>query len=115
MSTKKKVIVSTTPRAAQATAQRAKTATTSSRSTVLIFDKSNYLLMLVGLALIGLGLVLMSGGAMPDPNTWDEGLIYSHRRTLLAPITILLGLIVEIVAIFKSPKTMDAVATEEVL
>jgi len=111
MSTKKKVIVTTTPRAAQANAQR-KTPTSSAKSTVLIFDKSNYLLMLVGLALIGLGLVLMSGGAMPDPNTWDEGLIYSHRRTLLAPITILLGLLVEIVAIFKSPKS-EMVAAEE--
>lgn len=113
MSTKKKVIVTTTPRATQAS-QRAKVPAYAPKNTVLIFDKSNYMLMLVGLALIGLGLVLMSGGAMPDPNTWDESIIYSHRRTLLAPVAILLGLIVEIVAIFRNPK-METVVTDEAL
>lgn len=114
MSTKKKVIVTTAPRNTQS-APRAKMPTSiAPKNTVLIFDKSNYFLMLVGLALIGLGLVLMSGGAMPDPNTWDEGIIYSHRRTLLAPLTILLGLIVEIVAIFKNPKS-ESVTVEETL
>ena len=71
------------------------------------------MLMLVGLALIAFGLVLMSGGEMPDPNTWDESLIYSSRRTLLGPATILLGLVLEIVAIFKDPG-LESSATEEV-
>ena len=71
------------------------------------------MLMLVGLALIAVGLMLMSGGAMPDPNTWDEGLIYSNRRTLLGPAVILLGLVVEIVAIFKNPG-LESPTTEEV-
>jgi hypothetical protein len=102
MSTKKKVIIATTPKAAT-TVQRAKATTSAPKSTVLIFGKTNYMLMLVGLALIGFGLVLMSGGAMPDPNTWDESLIYSRRRTVIAPAIILIGLVVEIVAIFKSP------------
>ncbi len=112
MSTKKKVIVTTTPRASQ-TAQRAKTPAVAPKNSVLIFGKSNYMLMLVGLALIAVGLVLMSGGAMPDPNTWDESLIYSRRRTLLGPAVILLGLVVEIVAIFKNPG-LETPATEEV-
>ena len=113
MSTKKKVIVTTTPRATQAATQRAKAQAATPNNTVLIFGRTNYLLMLVGLALIALGLVLMSGGEMPDPNTWDESLIYSSRRTLLGPATILLGLVVEIVAIFKNPG-QGAPATEEV-
>ena len=103
MSTKKKVIVTAAPKAAT-TAQRAKTTAFVPKNTVLIFGKKNYTLMLVGLALIGLGLVLMSGGAMPDPNTWDESLIYNSRRTLLGPAVICLGLVVEIVAIFKNPR-----------
>ncbi len=70
------------------------------------------MLMLVGLALIGLGLVLMSGGAMPDPNTWDENLIYSRRRTVMGPLVIIIGLVVEIVAIFKNPG-LDTSATIE--
>jgi hypothetical protein len=61
------------------------------------------MLMLAGIGLIALGLLLMSGGAMPSPDVWDESIIYSTRRTLIAPIVIVLGLVVEIVAIFKRP------------
>lgn len=66
----------------------------------MIFGKQNYLLMLVGIGLIAVGLMLMSGGAMPDPTQWDESIIYSKRRTLVAPLVIILGLVTEIVAIF---------------
>jgi Protein of unknown function (DUF3098) len=112
MSTKKKVVVSTTSKAAP-TAQRAKAPVFTPKNTMLIFGRTNYMLMLVGLALIGLGLVMMSGGAMPDPNTWDENLIYNPRRIVLGPAIILLGLVVEIVAIFKNSGT-EATASEEV-
>lgn len=67
----------------------------------LIFNKTTYIWMGAGLALIFIGLLLMSGGKMPNPETWDENIIYSFRRTVLAPIFILAGLVVEIVAIFK--------------
>ena len=113
MNTKKKVIVSTTPKATQATAQRAKPQVATPKNAILIFGRTNYMLMLAGLGLIALGLLLMTGGAMPDPNTWDESLIYSDRRTLLGPATILLGLVLEIVAIFKDPG-LETPATEEV-
>ena len=46
-------------------------------------------------------MVLMSGGAMPSPEVWDENLIYGARRTVLAPLVIMMGLIVEIYAIFR--------------
>ena len=55
----------------------------------------------IGLGLITLGLILMSGGGMPSPDVWDESIIYGFRRTVLAPFLILAGLIVEIFAIFK--------------
>lgn len=67
----------------------------------LLFDKSHYAWMMLGAGLIALGMLLMSGGAMPDPNTWDPNIIYSTRRTVLAPIAILAGLAVEVYAIFK--------------
>ena len=66
----------------------------------LLFGKNNYRLMLIGLALVIVGFVLMSGGKMPDANTWDESLIYAFTRITLAPIIILTGLGVEIYAIF---------------
>jgi hypothetical protein len=67
----------------------------------LIFSKTNYKWMGIGLGLILLGMLLMAGGAMPNADTWDPNIIYSARRTVLAPIFILSGLVVQIYAIFK--------------
>lgn len=67
----------------------------------LIFKRENYLVMLAGVGLIAIGLFLMSGGAMPSKDVWDPNIIYSTRRTVIAPIFILAGLIVEIFAIFR--------------
>lgn len=66
----------------------------------MLFGKRNFMFMLGGIALIGLGMLLMSGGHMTDPNVWDEDVIYSTRRTLIAPIVILAGLGVQFYAIF---------------
>ena len=66
----------------------------------LLFSKNNYRLMLIGLVLVILGFILMSGGKMPDANTWDESIIYSFTRITLAPIVILVGLGIEVYAIF---------------
>lgn len=67
----------------------------------LLFTQQNYLYIGIGCGLIALGLILMLGGDMKDPNVWDESVIYSARRTVLAPIVILAGLAVEVYAIFK--------------
>jgi hypothetical protein len=68
--------------------------------TNLTFGKKTYTFMAIGMGLILLGLALMSGGKMSDPNVWDEGVIYSFRRITLAPIVILLGLVLNVYAIF---------------
>lgn len=65
-----------------------------------LFGRKNFIIMLIGLGLIGVGMLLMSGGGMPSPEVWDEDIIYSTRRTLLAPIVILIGLGMQIYAIF---------------
>ena len=67
----------------------------------LVFGKENFKWMFIGLAFIALGMVLMAGGAMPSPDVWDDSLIYSPRRITLAPIIILIGLGIEVYAIFK--------------
>lgn len=67
----------------------------------LLFDRSHYTFMIAGLGLIIIGMLLMNGGAMPDANTWDEGRIYSFTRITLAPIIILIGLGMQIFAIFR--------------
>jgi hypothetical protein len=65
------------------------------------FGKSNYTWMLVGAALIIIGMFLMSGGKSTDPNVFNANEVYSFRRITLAPIVIVAGFIVEIFAIFK--------------
>jgi hypothetical protein len=79
-------------------------ATRTPRQYVPLFGKENYRWMLIGILLIALGLVLMSGGKNPDPNTFDPNLTYSFRRITLAPILVLGGFVVEIFAIFKKGK-----------
>lgn len=69
-----------------------------------LFDKTNYYIMFAGLLLIILGFFLMSGGKSPDPNEFNYNEIYSFRRITLAPIVIVAGFIVEIVAIMRKPK-----------
>jgi predicted cobalt transporter CbtA len=68
----------------------------------LIYGRQNFLIFGVGLALVFAGLFLMSGGHMPNPDTWDPGIIYSFRRITLAPMLMLAGFVAVIVGIFKS-------------
>ena len=67
-----------------------------------IFGKRNYKFMFVGLALIALGFILMSGGGSDDPNVFNPA-IYNFRRIRLAPTLVLLGFAVEVYAILTNP------------
>ena len=68
-----------------------------------LFKKENYKLLLIGLAVITLGFILMSGGGSDDPKVFSED-IFSFRRIRLAPATVLLGFGIAIYSIFKNPK-----------
>lgn len=67
------------------------------------FRKENYILMGVGVLLLILGYVLLSGGGSDDPNVFSEAL-FNTRRLVVAPLVILAGFIVEIWAIMKRPQ-----------
>jgi hypothetical protein len=67
------------------------------------FTKQNYILLLVGVALICAGLLLMIGGGSDDPTIFSDKIFDSQRLTF-APILIALGFIVEIFAIMHKPK-----------
>lgn len=72
-----------------------------SSSKDLLFNKTTYMYILGGIGLMVIGFFLMAGGHNDDPNVFDEDVIYSTRRTLIAPIFILAGLVVQVLAIFK--------------
>lgn len=67
-----------------------------------LFGKRNYMLMLIGLAVIALGFILMSGGGSKDPNVFNED-IYNWQRIRLAPTLVIIGLGIEIYAILTKP------------
>lgn len=69
-----------------------------------LFDKVNYKILLVGLAVIALGFILMSGGGSDDPNVFNEE-IFNFRRIRLAPAVVLAGFGVVVYSIFKKDKS----------
>jgi Protein of unknown function (DUF3098) len=73
-------------------------------SSPTIFSKDNYIWMLVGAVIITIGMFLLAGGKSEDPNVFNKDEVYSTTRITIAPILILLGLVIEIYAIFKKPK-----------
>lgn len=75
-----------------------------SRTQPSLFDKQNLMLMLLGVAIIAIAMVLMAGGKSDDPTEFDYDKVYSFTRVTVAPILIIIGLAIEIYAIFKKPK-----------
>jgi hypothetical protein len=75
------------------------------KTTPSIFTKENYKWMLGGLVLMVIGMFLMAGGKSNDPNVFDKDAVYSSTRITIAPLLILAGLVIEIFAIFRKPKT----------
>lgn len=68
------------------------------------FGRTNYILMAAGLIILALGYILLSGGGSDDPTVFNDAM-FDARRLYVAPILIVVGFIVEIIAIlFKSKK-----------
>ena len=68
------------------------------------FSTINYIIMGVGLVLLALGYILLSGGGSDDPNVFNPAM-FDTQRLVVSPILIVLGFVVEIIAIMISPKT----------
>ncbi len=66
-------------------------------------QKENYILLIIGFAIIMIGFLLMMGGKSDDPNVFNPE-IFNFRRITLAPIVVLFGFVFEIWAIMKKPK-----------
>jgi len=68
-----------------------------------LFDKVNYKILLIGIAVIGLGFILMSGGGSDDPKVWNDA-VFNFQRIRLAPTVVLIGFGITIYSIFKKSK-----------
>ncbi|HWC52985.1 MAG TPA: DUF3098 domain-containing protein [Chitinophagaceae bacterium] len=73
-----------------------------------LFGKQNYMWMAAGAVVIAIGMFLMSGGqSNVNPAVFDAKAVYSPVRITVAPIVIILGLVIEIFAIFRTPKQSE--------
>jgi multisubunit Na+/H+ antiporter MnhC subunit len=70
---------------------------------VFLFERRNYIVMLIGLAVIATGFILMAGGSSDDPDYFNEAM-YNFRRIRLAPALVLIGFGIEFYAILLKPK-----------
>lgn len=68
-----------------------------------VFGKENYIIMIVGLVVLAIGYILLSGGGSNDPDRFSEAL-FNNRRMLWSPIFIVGGLVIEVYAIMKKAK-----------
>lgn len=71
-----------------------------------LFDNINYKILLIGVAVITLGFILMSGGGSNDPKVFSDA-IFDFRRIRLAPTTVLIGFGITIYSILKSPNKVN--------
>ena len=69
-----------------------------------LFDRVNYKTLLIGIAVIAVGFILMSGGGSDDPKVFNED-VFSFRRIRLAPTLVLIGFGITIYSIFKKSKS----------
>ena len=69
------------------------------------FDKTNFILLAIGMAIVVIGFLLMVG-----PNSSDtvfEPDIFSTRRTKVAPVICLVGFVSMIYAVVRKPKDLE--------
>ena len=68
----------------------------------LAFDRINYILLVVGMAVVVLGFILMSGAGSTESAYNPD--IFSARRINVAPVICLIGFVSMIYAVMRKPK-----------
>jgi len=69
------------------------------------FDKWNFILLAIGMAVVILGFVLMTGPASTEAAFEPD--IFSVRRIKVAPVVCFFGFIFMIYAVLRKPKTKE--------
>jgi len=74
------------------------------------FDKTNFILLAVGVLVVIIGFILMSGQGS-DEHTFSQD-IFSTRRIVVAPVVCFIGFVSIIYAILHKPKDAGALDTK---
>ncbi len=74
----------------------------------LAFDKVNYILLAVGMAVVVIGFLLMSGGGSTESAYNPD--IFSVRRIKVAPVVCFVGFVSMIYAVVRRPKDKEGKA-----
>ena len=85
--------------AKEMTKTKAKATETTDNQDVMPFGRQNFIIVLIGIVLIALGFILMIGGGSDNPDVFNEKM-FDFQHITLAPILVLAGFVVEIIAIF---------------
>lgn len=72
----------------------------------LAFDRMNFILLAVGMLVVIIGFILMSGGGTTDHSFNPE--IFSTMRIKVAPVVCFVGFVSMIYAIVRRPKDGEA-------
>ncbi len=78
----------------------------SNRPVGFALEKENYIILAVGVVVVLIGFILMSGGATTDPNAFypngdpsQTPEVFNFQRISLAPMLVIAGFAIEFVAI----------------
>ena len=71
----------------------------------LAFDKVNYILLAIGMAIVIIGFLLMSGSGSTETAYHPD--IFSARRIKVAPVVCLVGFVSMIYAVVRRPKDKE--------
>ena len=70
-----------------------------SNKNMFLFNKFNYILLIISIVVISIGFILMIGGGGTTDVEFNED-IFSSQRIIIAPIIVILGYIGLVLAIF---------------
>lgn len=73
------------------------------KNTKMAITPNGFKLLLIGVIVMIAGYVLMMGGASEDPNVFNYEM-FDFQRMVAAPVVIICGIVIEVVAIMKKFK-----------
>ena len=74
--------------------------TENNKNTKMAITPKGLKLLLIGVIVMIAGYALMTGGASDDPNVFNYEM-FNFRRMIAAPVVIICGIVIEVVAIMK--------------